>query len=153
MTTSSYTLRKRLVYQMASTITIAPDDLSEYIAKIFDEYGDKADKIIENAGKEVSKAAVKMIKASSPQRRNSQKHYKDGWTYQLAKELMSFEVTIYNKSKPGLTHLLEHGHAIVFYGHAKASGGRTKAIPHIAPAQEWAVSEFIKVITNELKAK
>lgn len=138
---------------MASTITIAPDELSEYIAKIFDEYADKAEETLEKAGRKVGRRAVKIIKDSSPQRIHNKKHYKDGWTYRLAKELMSFEVTIYNKSKPGLTHLLEHGHAIVFYGHAKAGGGRTQAIPHIAPAEEWAVDEFIKVITNELKTQ
>ena len=44
-----------------------------------------------------------------------------------------------------LAHLLEHGHA-------KCGGGRVKAIPHIAPAEEAAEEELMKDIERGLKS-
>lgn len=44
---------------------------------------------------------------------------------------------VHNKEHYRLTHLLEKGHA-------KRSGGRTRAIPHIAPAEEAAKEKFIQ---------
>lgn len=35
-----------------------------------------------------------------------------------------------NKNKPGLVHLLEHGHATL-------NGGRTRAFPHMEPTREF----------------
>lgn len=48
-------------------------------------------------------------------------------------------VAIHNKKKPGLVHLLEHGHA-------KINGGRTKALPHVAPEEE----KLADMITQEV---
>ena len=52
-------------------------------------------------------------------------------------------VTVYNRKKPGLTHLLEKGHA-------KRGGGRVEGTPHIAPAEEYAVDELEKRIRRGL---
>ena len=43
-----------------------------------------------------------------------------------------------------LAHLLEHGHA-------KRGGGRTRAIPHILPAQEAAEEQLMNDIERGLK--
>jgi hypothetical protein len=43
-----------------------------------------------------------------------------------------------------LAHLLEHGHA-------KRGGGRVRAIPHIAPAEEMGIRELEERITRALK--
>lgn len=50
-------------------------------------------------------------------------------------------VTVHNAGKPGLTHLLEKGHAKWLFGHP--TGGRVRAFPHIAPAYESAVKELL----------
>ena len=55
------------------------------------------------------------------------------------------EVTVYSPTRYMLAHLLEHGHA-------KRGGGRVKAIPHIAPAEEAAEEELMKDIERGLKS-
>ena len=43
-----------------------------------------------------------------------------------------------------LAHLLEHGHA-------KRGGGRVRAIPHIAPAEQTGIEELEKEIAKALE--
>lgn len=60
-----------------------------------------------------------------------------------------------NKKHYRLTHLLEHGHRMIPNRHFYRRVSRTKAIPHIAPAQEWAdkaVEElYVKAINKATK--
>ena len=51
-------------------------------------------------------------------------------TYRALRQKHGVEGHIYSK-KPGLSHLLEKGHA-------KSGGGRTSAYPHVKPAAEHA---------------
>ena len=55
----------------------------------------------------------------------------------------SLEITVHSKNRYQLAHLLE-------YGHAKRGGGRTKAQPHIAPAEEAAISQLERDIKRSL---
>lgn len=58
--------------------------------------------------------------------------YKRSWTVKTTKEnANAMEVTVHSKNRYQLAHLLE-------FGHAKRGGGRTRAFPHIAPAEEAA---------------
>lgn len=82
---------------------------------------------------EVSKEAVKKLKAESP--KGATGDYAKGWTRQLDKGRLTVGATVYGKSGTyQLAHLLEHGHAT-------RKGGRTKEIVHIKPVEEWAVNE------------
>lgn len=64
--------------------------------------------------------------------------YNAGWaTSTKANGNQRYSATIYNKTMPGLAHLLEKGHA-------KVGGGRVKGIKHIEPAAEVAFEDFEK---------
>ena len=80
----------------------------------------------------MAKDAVKRLKETSPydNTKNPKKgHYRDNWTAKKTTASIGSVVwTVYNDKTYRLTHLLEHGHA-------KQNGGRTKAIPHIAPVE------------------
>ncbi len=121
------------------------DGLADAISALMAEYaGSVLDDVKEVAG-EVAKEAVEELKNTSPEGAGSKKgHYKSGWASKVTTEgANSINVTIYNKKKPGLTHLLEKGHA-------KRGGGRVQGIEHIAPAEEKAVNEYEKRLKERL---
>lgn len=120
------------------------------IADILDEYGDQASDTIAEIAEEVAKDTVKELKRTSPKSKQGGKHYASGWTVDITKTRggQGVTTTVYNKSKPQLTHLLENGHAIANqYG----TYGRTGGIPHIAPAEEKANEEFLRRLEEALK--
>lgn len=119
---------------------ISIDSLDEEVIKALNEYKDIAEGDFEEVAKSVAKEGAKKLKATSP--RGSGKgrkgHYANGWgvTYER-KGNGKFRFTVHNKKKPGLAHLLEHGHQL-------RQGGRAKAIVHIKPVEEWCNEEFEK---------
>lgn len=119
---------------------ISIDSLAEEVIKAINEYKDIAEGDFEEVAKSVAKEGAKKLKATSP--RGSGKgrkgHYANGWgvTYER-KGNGKFRFTVHNKKKPGLAHLLEHGHQL-------RQGGRAKAIVHIKPVEEWCNEEFEK---------
>ena len=71
--------------------------------------------------------------------------YAKSWRTKKTKESSTeLEVTVYSPSRYMLAHLLEHGHA-------KRNGGRVRAIPHIAPAEEAAEEQLMADIERGLK--
>lgn len=118
------------------------DQLGNEIAKILSEYTEDVIEGIDEAGQEVAKEAVKELKAKSPKKTGV---YAKGWTKKTEKKYGDVStVIIYNKNKPSLTHLLEHGHA-------KRGGGRTKAKSHIRPVEEMVIEEFTTEVEKVVK--
>lgn len=92
---------------------------------------------VQNAGKTVRDE----IKASAPS--NTGKYGKS-WTIKTVKETAdSLELVVYSANKYQLTHLLE-------FGHAKRGGGRVKARPHIASAEEKVIKAFEEEIQEAI---
>lgn len=121
------------------------DALGTEITKLMEEYASGVAADTKAEAKAVAKEAVKELKQTSPEGPGSRKgHYKDGWASKVEREdAVSINIKVYNKKKPGLTHLLEKGHA-------KRGGGRVNGIPHIAPAEKQAAEEFEKRLKARL---
>lgn len=103
---------------------VKTEELAVEIARAIAEYTDGVASAIEAEVDATSKAIVDDIKANAPRKTGE---YAKGWTRRKGTQLGTISYTIYNRKKPQLTHLLEHGHV-------KKGGGRVEGRPHIGPA-------------------
>ena len=120
---------------------VTSNQMASEIMNALKEYKEVTDDVVKQAVNTVSEETKKMVQSASP---TDSGGYKKGWTAKKMKDSASkTEVVVYNRSKPGLTHLLEKGHA-------KRGGGRVPGKPHIAPAEENGVQLFEKLIEEGL---
>lgn len=126
---------------MARAITI--DKLGEEVKKILDEYENEITRYLPEITEKVGKKGVKALKNSTKQAVNGDKYWK-GWRSKTERNRYGAEVTIYNGRLPGLTHLLEHGHA-------KVGGGRVEGRVHIEPVEKQLINEYERKIQNEIE--
>ena len=124
---------------MAKKITV--DRLSDEIMDALEEYREMTDEVVQTAVDTVSKETKKIVQAGSPVQTGG---YQKGWAVKkTSAKAGQVSITVYNRKQPGLTHLLEKGHA-------KRGGGRVAGQPHIAPAEQYAVSELENKIKRGL---
>lgn len=116
---------------------------------ILEEYAADVQTVANEVVETVSKEAVQKLKSTSPKRNARGKHYATGWAMNVQRgPLGAKTVTVYNKTKPQMTHLLENGHVIANkYGQY----GRTQPIKHIEPVEEWAATELEAQIVRKLE--
>ena len=126
---------------MANT-KISIDALSETVMKELNEYADLACDDMKEAVKSSSILVKNQIKATAPKSTGA---YAKSWSTKNTRETSrSLEVTVYSRNRYQLAHLLE-------FGHAKRGGGRVRANPHIAPAEEVGVEQLEQDILRGLK--
>lgn len=125
-----------------STQKIKPDDLAKTIMDGLEEYKDLVVGEMKDKCKNASDLAKKEIKANAPKRTGA---YAKSWTVKKTDENSeSVTYVVHSKKKYRLTHLLENGHAT-------RNGGRTKAQPHIKPAEEKAIKSLTENIERVIK--
>ncbi len=122
------------------------DALGAEIVRLMEEYASDVAADMKAEAKTVAKEAVKELKQNSPKGPGSKKgHYKDGWASKVEREnAVSIDIKVYNKKKPGLTHLLEKGHA-------RRGGGRN--VPgkeHISPVEQKVIENYEKRLKERL---
>lgn len=117
---------------MAKGVTV---ELTEILKK----YTGDVTEVVEQSAKEAAEVATRQLKNTSPKRAKGGRHYANGWAVKETSEGMTATFTVYNRTKPQLTHLLENGHIV---RNKKGTYGRAPAIKHIAPAEETAAMKF-----------
>ena len=124
---------------------VSIDQLAAEIAKGLAEYSQDVVEKVNVSSEEVGKAAVKQLKQTSPKRPGSGKYAKS-WTMKTEPEVGQPHKRIVHVKAPHyrLTHLLEHGHA-------KKGGGRVEGKPHIRPAEEMVIREFMSEVEEAIK--
>lgn len=118
------------------------DDLSREVKAQLQAYCDEVTEAVKAEVDTVAEECLQEIKANSPVRTG---RYRKGWRKEVAYESRDdIRITVRNKPYPGLTHLLENGHA-------KAGGGRVEGIPHIKPAEQHAAEKLADKVKVRLK--
>ena len=124
-----------------SSDRVSIDQMASAIMEGLQDYADLATDDLKTAVKKAGTTVRKQIQATAP---SDTGKYAKSWSVKSTKETSnSLELTVYSKNRYQLEHLLE-------YGHAKRGGGRTKAQPHIAPAEEAAISQLERDIKRSL---
>lgn len=114
--------------------------ISNEFAKILSEYKKEVKEGISIAGDKVAKKTVSNLRKNSPKRKKNGGEYAKGWRITTIKG----KRIIHNRTKYRLTHLLENGHA-------KVNGGRVPGKPHIKPAEEEAIKEYVSEVEKIIK--
>lgn len=118
-------------------------NFAEVIQKYLEDYNGECIEVMTEVIPKVAKEAAKKLRAESP---NGPKGYAKGWTSKTEIGRMRVGARVYGKHGTyQLAHLLEHGHA-------KRNGGRTAAIVHIAPVEQWAIDEATDRIIQGMEA-
>lgn len=120
---------------------IKADELYATISAELGNYSKGVTDIVKKAVDDEAKDCRDNIKADSPVKTG---RYKKGWRTKTEIDNAFFKtVRVYNSAKPGLTHLLEKGHA-------RKGGGRTRAFPHIQKNEEKAKQNLPKRIEEAI---
>ena len=124
---------------MSQTIRI--EELAEVIEEQLEEYAAVTAETLKTAVQHAGNTAKAAIKDTAP--KNTGKYAKSWRTKKTQESADSIQVTVYSPSRYQIAHLLEHGHA-------KRGGGRVRAIPHIAPAEELAEEQLMAELGRSL---
>ena len=117
------------------------DQLADAVNEQLEEYSKLTAQTVKTAVTKAGNSVKDTIKDTAPVKTG---RYAKSWRTKKTKETSTeLEVTVYSPSRYMLAHLLEHGHA-------KRNGGRVRAIPHIAPAEEAAEEQLMRDIERGL---
>ena len=121
--------------------SVKVDQLADAVNEAMKEYKDLAVDEMKKAIRDAGQTVKEDINGSAPVRTGK---YAKSWTTKVtAEDSVSLEVTVYSPTRYMIAHLLENGHA-------KRGGGRVRAIPHIAPAEEQGIDQLEKDIKKAL---
>ena len=125
---------------MSQTIKI--DQLADTVMKGLQEYAKLATDDLKADVQKAGKTVKQQIESTAPRKTGK---YAKSWAVKKTKETSdSIQVVVHSKNRYQLTHLLE-------FGHAKRGGGRTRAFPHIAPAEQAEMEQLTRDIERDLR--
>ena len=128
--------------------------MNDAIEKILAEYADDVQNNVAAIAEEMGKKGVTALRKKTREvipvdaSRKTTGDYAKGWKVDVNRGRLGTTVTIYNEKKPGLTHLLEHGH--VTRNGTKRTYPDTPAHEHIKPVADELVSTFQKKVVDRL---
>lgn len=129
-------------------VKIVGKDLTASMMAILQDYSGEIAEGVEKAAKKAGRDCVKQLKTgkSSPQFHMGEtgRRYAAGWAMKTVRSNNAIEIIVHNKAVPGLTHLLEKGHAM-------PQGGRSQPYVHIAPAEQAMKEQYERAVKEVIR--
>ena len=123
-------------------MSIRIDDLAREVMKGLDEYADVTTEQVKKAVRKAGNTVRREIQENAPKNTGD---YAKSWAVKKVRESShTLELVVHSKNRYQLTHLLEFGHCL-------RNGGRTRAIQHIAPAEEKGIEQLEKQIERSIR--
>ena len=123
-------------------MSIKIDDLAREVMKGLDEYADVTTEQVKKAVRKAGNTVRREIQENAPKNTGD---YAKSWAVKKVRESShTLEVVVHSRNRYQLTHLLEFGHCL-------RNGGRTRAMPHIAPAEEEGIEQLEKMIERDIR--
>ena len=123
-------------------MSIKIDDLAREVMKGLDEYADVTTEQVKKAVRKAGNTVRREIQENAPKNTGD---YAKSWAVKKVRESShTLELVVHSKNRYQLTHLLEFGHCL-------RNGGRTRAMPHIAPAEEKGIEQLEKMIERDIR--
>ncbi len=122
---------------------ITADKLGPEIEKILSDYSDGIEKHMKEINAKIGRKGATAVKNAALDKFNGTGKYAKGWTVTSDKHPHYVSTVIYNSKRARLTHLLEHGHALVVGGR---KAGFVEGRPHIAPVEEEIIKQYEKEV-------
>lgn len=121
------------------------DSFNVRFNRILDDYTKEIQQEARQVMAQVAKETVERLKKTSPRNEATKgDHYANGWRAKKNRN----SVTVYNATKPSLTHLLEEPHPV---SNQYGTYGVSTPQKHIEPAEEWANGEVVRRIEEVLE--
>ncbi len=121
---------------------VSVEQMADAIMEDLREYADAAAMDVKAAVRKSANTVRKQIGEKAPVGKT--KRYSKSWRVKTTEEnSQKLMQTVHSPTRYMLAHLLEKGHA-------KRNGGRTRAIPHIAPAEQAGVQQLDSLIRKAL---
>ena len=126
---------------MSRTVSIG--EMADAIMEDLQEYADAAAMDVKAAVRKSANTVKRQIGEKAPVGKTGR--YAKSWRVKTTEENSQKLIqTVHSPKRYMLAHLLEKGHA-------KRNGGRTKAIPHIAPAEQAGAEQLETLIRRALE--
>ena len=123
-------------------MSIKIDDLAREVMKGLDEDADVTTEQVKKAVRKAGNTVRREIQENAPKNTGD---YAKSWAVKKVRESShTLELVVHSKNRYQLTHLLEFGHCL-------RNGGRTRAMPHIAPAEEKGIEQLEKMIERDIR--
>ena len=123
-------------------MSIRIDDLAKEVMRGLDEYADVTTEQVKKAVRKAGNTVRKEIQQNAPKNTGD---YAKSWAVKKVRESShTLELVVHSKNRYQLTHLLEFGHCL-------RNGRRTRAMPHIAPAEEKGIEQLEKMIDRDIR--